>query len=357
MKNIIKSLVIGSLFIGITSCEDEQDLKFLTPEATFEILSPTSGDAVVLSPETPTNPGLSISWSDADFGTPTQVNYEIQIDKSGDAFDSPFILNTTNNTFAVINSADLNGAVVSVGLTPFAEGAIEIRIRATVGTGSSESFSSVITYLVTPYSTDLPKLAVPGNHQGWDPPTAPFIAASAFGETDYEGYVWLDGGHKFLAPDSSGAFNWGNTDWGDDGTFSGVLAETGETDCVAMAGYYRVQANTTTLVYTETLTNWAVTGSATTLGWPSGPDGTDGQDVDLTYNPTTKKWEVITTLTGGQEIKFRANNAWTLNYGDNDADSSLEEGGANIAISSTGSYLIELDLSNPREYTYTLTLQ
>ena len=86
-------------------------------------------------------------------------------------------------------------------------------------------------------------------------------------------------------------------------------------------------------------------------------DGTDGQDVNLTYNMTTKKWEVITTLTGGQEIKFRANNAWSLNYGDTGADGSLNEGGDNIAISTTGSYLIELDLSNPREYTYTLTPQ
>ena len=62
-------------------------------------------------------------------------------------------------------------------------------------------------------------------------------------------------------------------------------------------------------------------------------------------------------LVGGQEIKFRANDAWGLNYGDNGADASLEEGGSNIAVPSTGDYLVELDLSNPRAYTYTLTPQ
>lgn len=359
MKNIYKSLLALGLIFSLNSCEDEQDLLFLQPEATFEILSPISGEGAVLNPDTPLNPGVSLTWSKADFGTPTEITYSVEIDKSGDNFDSPTVITSTTNNYVTITSDVLNSVSVGVGLTPFSEGGLEIRIKATVGTATSnESFSNVITYLVTTYSTDLPKLAVPGNHQGWNPPTAPTIAASAFGETDYEGYIWLDGGHKFLAPDSSGAFNWGNTDWGDDGTFSGLLVETGESDCSATAGYYRVQANTTTLTYTETLTNWAITGSATPLSWPSGPDGTDGQDHDMTYNQTTKKWEITINLTGGNEIKFRANNAWALNFGDDDtSDDLLNEGGGNIAISASGTYFVELDFSNPREYTYTLTLQ
>ena len=91
----------------------------------------------------------------------------------------------------------------------------------------------LITIIVTPFTTDLPKIAVPGNHQGWDPPTAPLLAASGFGETDYEGYVWLDGGYKFVAPNETGGFFWGNTDWADDGTFTGKLVENDETDCTA----------------------------------------------------------------------------------------------------------------------------
>lgn len=348
MKNILKSLVIGSLFFGAISCEDEQDLKFLTPEASFEILSPTSGDAIVLSPDTPTNPGLSISWTSADFGTPTQVNYEIQIDKSGDEFDTPVILNTTNNTFAVINSQDLNGAVVSAGLTPFSEGAIEIRIRATVGTGSSESFSNVITYLVTPYSTDLPKLAVPGNHQGWDPPTAPRIAASAFGEVDYEGYAWLDGEFKFVAPDNAGNFNWGNIDWGDDGSFSGVLAQGSPTNCGPnAAGYYFITANTDNLTYSTTAVNWGIIGAATPTGWTS--------DTDFTYNPTTKQLEIASIALTPGNFKFRGNNTWgQFDLGQLDEDGYLQFGGDLTFDGPAGNYKVILDLSNPRMYTYEL---
>ena len=59
MKNIFRNILAVALISGFASCTDEQDLKFLDNAAEFRILSPVSGDAVVLSPETPTNPGLS----------------------------------------------------------------------------------------------------------------------------------------------------------------------------------------------------------------------------------------------------------------------------------------------------------
>lgn len=349
MKNILKSILALAIVTGFTSCEDEQDLLFTQPPASFAILSPVSGDAVVLDPATPTNPGLSLTWKAADYGTPTEVTYTVQVDKAGDEFDSPIDVVSTTNTFATIISETLNGASVAAGLTPFSQGGLDVRIRSTVGTtGSQPLYSSVITYLVTPYSTELPKLAVPGNHQGWNPPTAPRIAASGFGETDYEGYVWLDGGFKFVAPDNAGNFNWGNTDWGDDGTFSGLLAESGESDCTATAGYYRVKANTTSLAYSVEPTSWGIVGAATAGGWDN--------STALTYNQTTKKWEGTVTLTAG-EFKFRANNAWSINLGgDSDEDGSMNYDGPNLSVAAAGTYTVVLDLSNPRQYTYSVTL-
>jgi hypothetical protein len=350
MRNIIKSLVAVTLIAGFASCTDEQDLKYVNNAAEFKILSPVSGEGIVLSPDTPTNPGLSMTWEDMNYGTATEVTYTVQVDKSGDNFDTPIDLVSTVNTYVSVTSDVLNGASVGAGLTPFSEGGLEIRVRATVGTtGSEEKFSDVITYLVTPYSTDLPKLAVPGNHQGWNPPTAPRIASSAFGATDYEGYVWLDGGFKFVAPDAAGNFNWGNPDWGDDGSFSGALALTGESDCTATAGYYRVRANTTSLLYTVEPTTWGIIGAATPLSWDN--------STPLTYNSTTKKWEGTVVMTAG-EFKFRANGAWAINLGgDPDGDDCMNYDGPNLSVAAGGTYFVELDLSNPRKYSYTLTAQ
>ncbi len=350
MKNIVKSFLSIALVASLISCEDEQDLLFLTPEGSFEILTPTSGDEVTLNATTPLNPGLTMSWEDAKYGTtPTEITYEVEIDKTGDEFDNPLVLTSTTNTYVTITSDVLNSAVVTVGLTPFSQGSIDIRVKASVGAQSSEvQYSNVINYLVTPYSTELPKLAVPGNHQGWNPPTAPRIASSAFGETDYEGYVWLDGGFKFVAPDASGNFNWGNTDYGDDGSFSGVLVETGESDCTATVGYYRVRANPTAGTWSADPVSWGIIGAATPTGW--------GSDTDLTYNPTTKKLELASIALVPGAFKFRGNNAWSNGFdlGTVNADGYLVDGGDLTFDGPAGNYKVILDLSNPRRYTYEL---
>jgi hypothetical protein len=190
------------------------------------------------------------------------------------------------------------------------------------------------------------RIAVPGNHQGWTPATAPQLEASSPTTTDYEGYVWLDGGHKFVGPDANGNFEWNNTDWGDDGSFSGLLLEDGETDCAASAGYYYVQVDTDALTYSETQTNWGLIGSAT---------GSWDNDQDMIYDSSSGTWSITLDLTA-EEIKFRANDVWDLNYGDDGVDGSLEAGGTNIAVATAGNYTVTLDLSVPRAYTYTLTL-
>jgi len=350
MKNIVKSFLSIALVASLVSCEDEQNLMFLTPEGSFEILTPTSGDEVVLDATTPLNPGLTLSWEDANYGsTPTEITYEVEIDKTGDDFDTPLVITSTTNTYVTTTSDVLNSAVVAVGLTPFSQGSIDIRIKASVGAQSSEvQYSNVINYLVTPYSTELPKLAVPGNHQGWNPPTAPRIAASAFGETDYEGYVWLDGGFKFVAPDATGNFNWGNTDYGDDGTFSGVLVETGESDCTATVGYYRVRANPTAGTWTAAPVSWGIIGAATPTGW--------GSDTDLIYNPTTQKLEIASIALVPGAFKFRGNNDWSNGFdlGTVNADGYLVDGGDLTFDGAAGNYKVILDLSNPRKYTYEL---
>jgi hypothetical protein len=349
MKNIFRKLfVISALSLAFVSCEDEQDLFFLEKEADFEILTPNSGDAVELSPTTPNNPGLSLTWSEADFGTPTEITYTIEIDKTGDEFDTPFVITSTSNTFATISSLELNSAVLAIGITPFSQEGIDVRIKATIGTGTNESFSNTIVYLVTAYSSDLPKLSVPGNHQGWNPTIAPRIAASGFGQTDYEGYIWLDGEYKFVAPDASGNYNWGNTDWGDNGDFSGILVETNESNCSAVTGYYRVRANTTTLTYSAAPVSWGIIGSATPTGWNS--------DTDLIYDPTTKKLEIASIALVPGAFKFRGNNDWGNGFdlGTVNSDGFLVDGGDLTFSGPAGNYKVILDLSDPRKYTYQL---
>jgi|UPI0004BCAEF6 hypothetical protein len=256
-----------------------------------------------------------------------------------------------------IMATGVNGLTATLigGNFNYGTGTLTYRITGTPQSGGIASFAiniggqtCTVTRSVT--VTVFPKLAVPGNHQGWSPSTAPKLASSGIGATDYEGYIWLDGGFKFLAPDNAGNFSWGNNDWGDDGTFTNRLLLINEVDCnAAPAGYYRLLANTTTLTYTKEITTWSIIGSGT-------PGGTT-TDTPMVYNPTTKKWTVTVTLSaqsapnGG--LKFRANGSWTLHYGDTGADGSLDQGGTSISTPA-GTKTITLDLSNPRAYTYSI---
>src|SRR5690606_18225499 len=144
MKKIFKSILIVSLVVGLTSCEDEKDLMIVSPEGEFAILSPVSGEGVVLNAETPTNPGLSLTWEDMDFGNPTQITYVVEADVTGENFDSPVMLTQTTNRFAVISSQELNGAALGLGLVPFSQGALDIRIKASIGNGAETTYSNVI---------------------------------------------------------------------------------------------------------------------------------------------------------------------------------------------------------------------
>ena len=210
MKKIIKSIFAVTLSVFLfTSCEDEQDLKFVSNAADFKILSPQTNDGVVLSPLTPSNPGLSMTWEDMNYLTPTAVTYRVEIDKAGDNFDTPINLTETSNTFVTITSNELNTQAVAAGLTAFMPGTLEIRIRATIGSPqSAEKFSNVITYNVTTFSTALPRIYVVGNFlmdsgygSNWTPANAVPLIASAPSETDYEGYVYFNTAnfeYKFL---------------------------------------------------------------------------------------------------------------------------------------------------------------
>ncbi|MGV7105307.1 SusE domain-containing protein [Flavobacterium sp. U410] len=364
MKKIFKiSALLLTIFMGI-SCEND-DQTIIAPSGGPELLSPADGNSYVLLQENASNEITTLVWNHADYGVQTEVNYEIETAIADTDFATIISGGTTNNRYYTWTAEQLNTIMLDLGGIPYVATNINVRIKSSLGTnGDVVAYSNVITLTVTPYPTDLPKIAVPGNHQGWNPATAPLLAASDFGKTDFVGYAWLDGEFKFLAQSADGTFSFpptGGPDYGDDGTFSGVLIDgAGETNCNATtAGYYYIQANTgeiTTenpngLTYSITSVSWGIIGFAT-----AGNDSGWNQDIDFTYNPTTKKLEIANIYLYPGEFKFRGNNEWgQFDLGTLDEDEHLQNGGNLTFSGAAGNYKVELDLSNPRQYTYTLT--
>ena len=371
MKKILKLSSLAFLLIATVACEND-DQTIVQATGGPELISPLSDAVYSLSPENASNEVTTLVWNHADYSQQTEVNYTVEVAAASTDFENVVMAGTTTNRFVTWTVEALNAVALEAGLVPYTQASLDVRIKAALGSNADlVSYSNVITIKVTPYTTDLPQLAVPGNHQGWNPPSAPRIASSGFGKTDYEGFIALDGEFKFVGPNASGVYDWNQgPDYGDDGTFAGVLVETGESNINVAPGYYRVKANTGAVTaanpsgmsWSTTLVSWGLIGSATPTGWDS--------DTNMTYNATTKKWSITIALIEG-EMKFRYNDNWNdggdgqWNLGLFDGNASAQNyggetmsyGGGNIPVTTAGTYLIELDLSNPRAYTYTATLQ
>ncbi|WP_159800682.1 SusE domain-containing protein [Flavobacterium sp. MK4S-17] len=355
MKNIFKALTAIALFAGFTSCEDEQDLKYLNPPAaTFSILSPESGSSVILDPLTPNNPALVLTWEDVDYGSPTEVTYTVQIAAPDTEFAEPIELASTTNTYVTINSQALNGAAVAAGLEPFTEGAVEVRIKSNVGTtGAEPSFSNSIVYLVTPYVTYPYKdlyLIGEATEFGWDN-TGNENHHAMFRDPANENVYYYTGyfaAGEFKLIEKKG--NW-QPQWGVNGGSLAVNDGTGSDPgpfIVATAGYYTLMVNTADMAYTfesfneagsSTYTTIAIIGTATPNDW----NDPDTDMVQSAFDPHIWYLESQFLKAGDSKLKFRANDSWTVNWGGDTSYSGLgaiNGGDIPIGITIPGNYEI-----------------
>ncbi len=126
----------------------------------------------------------------------------------------------------------------------------------------------------------------------------------------FEGYVNITGsGIQYFK--YTNAPDWNHTNYGDggNGTFSTNGAAAGLS--VPNGGYYELTANLNNNTWTATATTWSIIGDATPGGW--------NNDTQLTYDPVNQVWTVTAPMITGGSFKFRANDAWVIDFGINNA--------------------------------------
>jgi len=208
-----------------------------------------------------------------------------------------------------------------------------------------ESTPGVFKYTLSKAAVEpsSPTLFLPGGYQGWDPASAPTITSLNL-DGFYAGYVYIDAATDLKLTNKP---DWNNKIFGDSGNgTSGTLASPGNNISLPAAGYYLFTVDTNSSTWSAIATDWGLIGSATPDGWNS--------DQNMTYDPTSDTWSITLDLVQG-EIKFRANDAWDLNYGDTGLDGVVDQNGDNIPIAAAGNYTITLNLSDDSNYTYTIT--
>lgn len=197
-------------------------------------------------------------------------------------------------------------------------------------------------------------LYVPGAYQDWKPATAPQIGAVAGSTRRFEGYVNFTGTgeqpFKFTdAPD------WTHTNYGNKG--GNKLDPDGQAGglTVPAGGYYELTADLDKLTWTATKVTWSIVGNATPGGWE--------KDTPMTYDPDKQVWTVTVALKADGSYKFRANNAWKIDFG-LDSNGKLQYVDnpffdyapqvKDLTVPDDGTYVLTLDLHVPGNYKYSI---
>lgn len=302
------------------------------------------GDSFVLNKANKDQVALSLKWTDPvlNSGLGVKVAYTIEA-SSPTANFSPAIevAKVSNaNTFDIITSK-LNAIALESGIAPDTKGDLKLRIKSVITDSSNntlERINTPITIAVTTYKTVLDLSStwgIVGAVTNWGgKPDFPFWKTNTNGV--FNAYVTLPVGEIKFRENMA----WANN-YGDNGA-DGSLEAGGANINVTEAGSYKVTMDLNNLTYKLEKFSIGIVGSAYN-NWGATPD------FMLTYDQYSDVFRGIAKLQAG-EMKFRMNNDWAVNYGDNGADGSLEAGGANINVTA-GYYIVTVNLNDK---TYTL---
>lgn len=342
-NNLLLTLMVGA---ALMAC-DNRELATVTDTVTPPVMNPAPVASLVMTEALASNT-LAFSWQAPDYGYDAAVSYTLKLDLAGASFANAIDIATVTTTSADVTYDKINTALLTLGGLEGVASNVQIKVVAKVVGLSPETISSdSIAMTLTPYEVIIvyPHLNLPGSYNpfvgsDWNPSGNEYTRIYSLKSDDvYEGYVNMVRGGD---PANNVAFKFTRTSWDDayGSSVAGVLIFTGGSDIpLATGGYYKVNADLVALTYSATkITRWGVIGSATAGGWDS--------DQAMTYDIESNKWTATLALSVGK-IKFRANNGWDINYGDEGADLKLNAGGADIDVPVAGTYTITLDLVGP----------
>jgi hypothetical protein len=384
MKNYIQSFLCFSALLTLGACSTN-DKEPIASANGFELRKDaTITAASTLSPANDSDTFATFNWDESNNGVPTVASYSLVIsDRDNDptftnavTYTGNGITVTPDSRVCTLKNSEMNALMNQ--LTSFSCGVmnIEVRIKSVLGINNQlVQYSNPLVFAVTAYSTAKPILGLV--QDGGNAATSPRLLAQDFTSfSTFEGYFYLEpGSYKLFRPDPCGSFA-NPTIYG--GT-AGVLTE-GENApgiTVATAGHYLMKADITPAGMTYSLKYYKGFGL---FGTAKGTLGS-ANAVPMTDENNTNQWKLTIELFKGRKFKFKSND-WTGTLSGNPPSVPSGAGTTTISILGKGTiagtvvemttggeitvpgsddgtkvkYDVTLDVSNPRNYTYSLEL-
>lgn len=342
MKKIL--ILLTALSFGFMyGCKKEQKIT-VSSNITAPTLTTPSADVTFAVTPADSTQTMTIVWTKSDYGVSAVVNYFVQLTSTGQTVS----LGTSSTDTLTLTYGAINAKLLALGAPVNGAATGQIRVGSAIY-GKDTVYSKVINLNVTTYKALAPdKLWLPGSYEGYNPgaaPTIPHVTTFTF-----EGYAYFSaaGNFKFTsAPDYQ------HINYGDAG--NGKLTTDGNANGIGYnsAGVYLLDADLQNLTYSATyISTFGIIGPATPQGWNG--------STPMTYNSSTGLWTIKLDLVGNSPLKFRANDAWDINYGPSDSNALsgsliFNDPGA-ITIVDSGNYTITLDMTKTTHSGYYYTI-
>ena len=397
MKNILKITIFAFLLISIGSCTNDKNPVAIANGVALRDKSTVPPPAVLL-PANDAQVYNITEWDKADYGVATGSpgqSYSIVVsdhDKDpnfANAIEYAGIgIATAPDRNCTLTVKEFNALLNKLPTFQCGQMKIDYRVKSTLGIGENAiiQYSNPILLTVTAYSTAKQILSFAKSSAIGS--TATKILSSDFkNNNDFEGYLYLEpGDYKFYSPDACGSFASPSVYGGSAGAI--VAGNAASSITITTAGHYLVKANlsATTLATSTTLAplsysvKYIKAFGIFGLAVRSNPGSTNAVPMVDTDNKNI--WKITIDLFKGRKFKFKSND-WTAaligtplsvppgigttiisTLGSSSTPDALIEvtgtaGDITVPGTSDGTkqkYDIVIDVSNPRNYTYTLIL-
>lgn len=359
MKKHLKLFwVFATLLSLLSACEEDGNLSVLE-KVEFAAAPEVSTADIVVTEENEQETLLMLSWKPVTYPVAGTVTYVVQFETPNDttgasAWTGAVKRNVGEDLYsAAFSGEELNTIALELGLEAGKVGTIVMRVHAAM---SRNIFSPATAVRVTPIDVppviDYPSLYVAGDFQQWNIDAASKIS-SVMDDGIYEGYIYIPAGgtneFKLYA-----AAEWTSTSYGYESEGKIMVANYVGANFVAPSdGYYLFMVNLNEMTYQLIKTSWGIIGAATPGGWDA--------DTPLVYNPASQTWSVTAAMKADGTFKFRANNAWVLDFGVVDGKPVYVNhpwlpyvNKPEFIVPSDGNYTITLNLHIPGNYAYTI---
>ena len=334
----------------IAGCQKPEMIQIAAPEDVVAPVLEAVEGPIEITPSNMVDGKVTFTWSAADYGVATQVNYSLLAATAAAPETKVSITSGLTKTSAEITYETLNAILFNdLKLNDGVAEDVVFTISAKIGE-YTPIYSNAITVSckVTAAEKQYPKLYVVGSYNGWSHDKNQYLFDFAGTDAVYQGIVDFGADHAANEFKITGGA-WGN----DEHSMSGAHDPESKTIALVAGGgdninvyqakrYYHLTFDRAlTLTADFSFDQLGVIGDFN--GW--------GDDVVMSFNETKQRFYADVEFPADGGFKFRADAGWDVNWGVKDG--VLVAGADNIPVTA-GSYRVYVNMNNAAEMTFEL---